>query len=242
MHTRSNALGQAIGVEVTGWKPVPRPPRNAMEGRFCRVEPLDPARHAPALFDAFAEDREQRIWTYLPYGPFHSLADLETWMRESCMGDDPLFHAIVECGTGAAVGVASYLRINPSAGVIEVGHINYSPRLQRTPAATEAMFLMMARVFDGLGYRRYEWKCDALNAGSCRAAERLGFTFEGVFRQATMYKGRNRDTAWYSVIDREWPSRKAAFEDWLGPANFDPAGQQRASLASLVDRHRGEDA
>ena len=242
MAARDNHLGQPIGFEIAGWKPVPRPPRSVMEGRFCRVEPLDPARHAPALFDAFAEDREQRIWTYLPYGPFHSLPDLETWMRESCMGDDPLFHAIVERGEGTAVGVASYLRINPSAGVVEVGHINYSPRLQRTPAATEAMFLMMARVFDGLGYRRYEWKCDALNAGSRRAAERLGFTFEGVFRQATMYKGRNRDTAWYAIIDREWPFLKAAFEDWLGPANFDSGGLQRGSLASLVDRHRAEGA
>jgi len=154
-------------------------------------------------------------------------------MRESCVGEDPLFHAIIDVKAGKAVGVASYLRIEPSVGVIEVCHIHYSPLIQKTPAATEAMYLMMKRVFDELGYRRYEWKCDALNEGSRKAARRLGFTFEGVFRQATIYKGRNRDTAWFSVIDKEWPTLKNAFENWLKPANFDVEDRQKTSLGAL---------
>ncbi|MGH6952950.1 MAG: GNAT family N-acetyltransferase, partial [Alphaproteobacteria bacterium] len=194
--------------------------------------------HARDLFESYAEDRAGRIWTYLSYGPWHAGADLERWMRHACLGDDPLFHAVVDSRSGKAVGVASYLRIEPSIGVIEVGHINYAPRLQRTVAATEAMFLMMSRVFDELGYRRYEWKCDALNAPSLRAAERFGFTFEGVFRQATMYRGRNRDSAWFSVIDREWPALKSAYGVWLDDSNFDGQGRQRESLTAIVSRHR----
>lgn len=148
-------------------------------------------------------------------------------------GNDPMFHAVVNDATGTAVGVATYLRIDPPNGAIEVGHINYSPRLQRKPAATEAMYLMMRRVFDELGYRRYEWKCDSLNAPSRAAAARLGFRYEGTFLQATVYKGRNRDTAWFAITDKEWPSVKAGFERWLDPANFDADGRQRAGLAAL---------
>ena len=167
----------------------------------------------------------------MAYGPFARLDAYLAWADQSAVSQDPLFHAIVDRASNRAVGVAAYLRIEPAVGVIEVGHIAYAPALQRTPAATEAMYLLMRRVFDELGYRRYEWKCDALNAASRAAAERLGFTFEGIFRQATLYKGRNRDTAWYSVIDREWPQRKAAFEAWLGPGNFDDEGRQRTPLA-----------
>jgi len=225
-----NDLGQPIGFPLPGWTPRPAPPRTPLEGRLCRVEPLDPARHAAALHEANAEDGAGRIWTYLPYGPFGSLAEYRAWMEATCLGDDPLFYAVVERRSGQAAGVTSYLRIDCAAGVIEVGHINYAPRLQRTAAATEAMYLMMRRVFAELGYRRYEWKCDALNAASRRAAERLGFTFEGVFRQATVYKGRNRDTAWYSVVDREWPRLAEGFERWLEPGNFDGAGRQRTAL------------
>jgi RimJ/RimL family protein N-acetyltransferase len=144
-----------------------------------------------------------------------------------------LFFTIIDKASGKAVGVASFLRIDPKMGVIEVGHINYAPALQRTPQATEAMYLMMKRVFDELGYRRYEWKCDALNAPSYRAAERLGFVYEGTFRQATIYKGRNRDTAWYAIIDKDWPKLKAAYEEWLSPQNFDAAGQQRNKLSAF---------
>ena len=229
-----NALGQPIGFPVEGWAARPRPPRTAIEGRHCRVEPIDPARHAADLHAANREDTQDRIWTYLPYGPFETLADYRAWLEATCLGDDPLFHAIVDAKTEKAVGVASYLRIEPPTGVIETGHINYAPRLQKTAAATEAMFLMMRRVFDELGYRRYEWKCDALNAGSRAAAERLGFAYEGIFRQATLYKGRNRDTAWYAITDRDWPAIKTAFERWLDDANFDADGRQRESLSALM--------
>ncbi|WP_422366593.1 GNAT family N-acetyltransferase [Pelagibius sp.] len=224
-----------LGDPLPGWMPPPAPPRSAMAGRLCRVEPLSPETHAADLFAAYGADRENRIWTYLPYGPFDDPAAFRKWMEATCLSDDPLFHAIVDQAAGKALGVASYLRIAPAAGSIEVGHINYSPALQGTAIATEAMYLMMARVFDELGYRRYEWKCNALNAGSCRAAERLGFTFEGVFRQAAVIKGRNRDTAWYSLLDREWPQAKAAFEAWLAPANFDGDGRQKRGLKEIRD-------
>ncbi|GAB4370797.1 MAG: GNAT family protein [Kiloniellaceae bacterium] len=229
----TTALGQPIGAPVAGWTPRPRPPRKPMEGRLCRVEPLDPARHSADLFAANGADTEGRNWTYLPYGPFAALADYRAWMEKTCLGDDPLFHAIVDLASSKAVGLASYLRIDPANGVIEVGHINLSPALQRTPAATEAMFLMMARAFDELGYRRYEWKCNALNAASRNAALRLGFRFEGIFRQAGVVKGRNRDTAWFSLLDSEWPAAKAAFQAWLAPDNFDAAGRQKRGLAAL---------
>ena len=228
-----NHLGQPVGAPVPGWSPRPRPPRTAMAGRFCTVEPLDPERHAAQLFAAYADDVEGRIWTYLPRGPYASLDEYRSWAETACRGDDPLVHAIIDNATGAPVGTASYLRIEPAIGVIEVGSITYSPRLQRRPAATEAMYLMMRRVFDELGYRRYEWKCDSLNQPSRNAAARLGFRYEGLFRQATMTRGRNRDTAWFSVIDKEWPALHAAFEGWLDPANFAADGTQRRSLASF---------
>ncbi len=230
MSDHRNELGQPIGFPVPDWTARPRPPREAMDGRYVRLEPVMVERHAADLFEAFSADLEGRIWTYLPYGPFASLDETAQWMARTCLGDDPLFHAIVDKATGKAPGVASYLRIEPAVGVIEVGHINYAPALQKTRGATEAMYLMMARVFDELGYRRYEWKCDALNAPSRAAAERLGFSYEGLFRQATMYKGRNRDTAWYSIIGTEWPRIKAALEAWLDPANFDSDGRQKQPL------------
>jgi len=236
--TETNELGQPIGFPVPDWQPAAPPPRTPMVGRTCRVEPIDPARHGESLFAAFAEDREGRIWTYLPYGPFDTLAGFEDWLVATCLGDDPLFHAIVDPQSGRGWGVASFMRIAPQAGSIEVGHINYAPRLQRTMMATEAMFLMMRRVFDELGYRRYEWKCDALNAGSMGAARRLGFVYEGTFRQATVYKRRNRDTAWWSITDREWPALRTAYESWLAPDNFDDDGKQKAQLGDLKAARR----
>jgi len=239
-----NHLGEPIGFPVEGWRGCAPPPRTVMKGQFCRVEPLDPERHAADLHLANLEDVENRIWTYLPYGPFETLNDYRAWIEGSCLGDDPLFHAIVDTapqfGRGTACGVASYLRIDPPVGVIEVGHINFAPRLQNTRAATEAMYLMMRRVFDELGYRRYEWKCDALNARSCRAAERLGFRHEGIFRQATLYKGRNRDTAWYAILDKDWSATRRAFEIWLAPDNFDADGSQRRSLSALMARRSAQ--
>lgn len=228
-----NALGQPIGAVIVDWKPPQRPPREPMEGRFCRVEPLDPGRHAEDLFAANALDVEGRNWTYLPYGPFESYSSYLDWIQARALDSDPMFHAIVEVQSGTAVGVASYLRIEPNMGSMEVGHLNFSPRLQRTPAATEAMYLMMKRAFE-LGYRRYEWKCDSLNAPSRAAAQRLGFSFEGVFRQAVIYRGRNRDTAWYAAIDAEWPELEAAYQRWLAPSNFDAEGRQRVRLADLT--------
>jgi RimJ/RimL family protein N-acetyltransferase len=169
----------------------------------------------------------------LSCGPFATLDAYLAWMRATCLGDDPLFHAIIDLATGEAVGVASYMRIDPANGVIEVGHLKFSPRMQRTRIAAEAMHLMMQRAFT-LGYRRYEWKCDALNAPSRAAARRFGFSYEGLFRQAVVYKGRNRDTAWYSIIDSEWPAIDAAFRQWLAPENFDAQGAQQLSLSSLT--------
>lgn len=211
-----------------------------ISGRYCRLEPLDPDAHAAALYQAYARDRDQRNWCYLPYGPFSSFEEYRDWLGAECCADDPLFHAIIDLRSGQAAGVASYLRIQPAVGVIEVGHIHFSPLLQQTPLATEAMYLMMRRVFDELGYRRYEWKCDALNAPSRKAAERLGFSFEGIFRQATLYKGRNRDTAWYAIIDRDWPLRKQAFEVWLQPSNFNAEGRQQRALGACFETLRGE--
>jgi RimJ/RimL family protein N-acetyltransferase len=210
-----------------------------MEGRFCRLEALDPARHARDLFAANQRDAEGRNWTYLFVGPFADFESYRAWLEQVAEADDPLFHTIIDLKTEKAVGVATFMRVDRANGVIEVGNINYSPLLQRTPAATEAMFLMMARVFDELGYRRYEWKCDSLNAPSRAAALRLGFQFEGIFRQAVIYKGRNRDTAWFSMIDGEWPALKRAYEQWLAPGNFDAEGRQRRKLTDLISAARG---
>ncbi len=224
-----------VGRPLSGWTARAAPPRTAMQGRFCRVEPLDPGRHAADLFAANSLDADGRNWTYLFQEPFRDLVSYRAWLEQVAKADDPLFHTIVDLETGKAVGVAAFMRIDRAMGVIEVGNINYSPLLQRRPAATEAMFLMMARVFDELGYRRYEWKCDSLNAPSRAAALRLGFQYEGLFRQAVVYKGRNRDTCWFSIIDSEWPRLKRAYEQWLAPNNFDGEGRQRRSLSKLMD-------
>lgn len=233
MSTPTNDVGLPIGVPVEGWTAPPRPPREPMTGTYCRLEPLDPDRHAADLFEANSADTAGRMFTYLSSGPFDRFDAYLAWLQRMSRTEDPLFFAIVDAASGKAAGVASYLRIDPANGVIEVGHISYSPALQRTRAATEAMYLMMQRAFT-LGYRRYEWKCDSLNAKSRAAAQRLGFSYEGVFRQATVYKGRNRDTAWYAAIDHEWPAFDAAFRRWLDPQNFDAEGRQRVRLADLT--------
>jgi len=232
---RINDLDQPIGFTLSSWSPPPPPPREPMPGRYCCVLPIE-ERFASDLFDAYALDREGKNWTYLAYGPFATFEEYRTWMRESCFGSDPFFYAILD-GEHRPLGVAAHMRIQPSAGSIEVGHVNFSPRLQRSRVATEAMYLMAQRAF-ALGYRRYEWKCDALNRPSRAAAQRFGFTFEGVFRQATVAKGRNRDTAWYSMLDREWPTISDVFERWLAPENFDRDGTQRSTLSDLMARRR----
>ena len=233
MAPRSPESGLAVGEALPGWRAPPAPVRRAAAGHWCALEPLEPARHAKELHEAFSTDREDRMWTYLAYGPFASVSDYRAWLDERALGADPLFFAIRARDSGLAVGVGAYLRIDPPHGVIEIGHLAFSPLLQRRPAATEAVYLLLRQAFT-LGYRRCEWKCDALNAASNRAARRLGFRFEGVFRQATVCKGRNRDTAWYSILDREWPARDAALRAWLDPGNFDPEGRQRRRLSALT--------
>jgi len=197
-----------------------------MIGRTCTLVAPDLDAHAKGLWRESSLDTEHRMWTYLSYGPFATADQYRAFMQSKCMDDDPLFFTILDGESGDALGLASYLRIDPDHGSIEVGSIQYSPRLQRTTAATETMYLMMKRVFDELGYRRYEWKCDSLNEPSRKAAERLGFQFEGIFRQATTYKNRSRDTAWFSIIDSEWPGVRQRLEDWLAPSNFDDGGRQ----------------
>jgi RimJ/RimL family protein N-acetyltransferase len=220
-----------------GWKPVDPPAKAALTGASVRLEPLDPARHGRSLFAAAHPDAAgaDRLFRYLAYGPFAVFEDFEAWLERCAASADPLFLAIVDLETHEAAGMTSYMRIVPEHGVIEIGNIWFAPRLQRTRKATEAIYLMCRHVFDDLGYRRLEWKCDALNQPSRRAAARFGFTYEGVFRQHLVVKDRNRDTAWFSMLDGEWPRVRAAFEAWLSPDNFDGAGTQRRSLTAIRD-------
>lgn len=220
-----------FGDPLAGWTPPPRPGTAVLRGSYVALEPLSAERHAAELHEANSVD--DAIWDYLPYGPFDGLEGYSAWVESAARSDDPQFYAARILATGHVAGVLSYLRISPDAGSIEVGHINFSPALQRTRAATEAIFLLMQWAFDA-GYRRFEWKCDALNIGSRRAAQRFGFSYEGVFRQATLYKGRNRDTAWFACIDKEWPALKQAYETWLAPENFDEIGQQKRPLGALT--------
>jgi len=234
IHDRPDAA-QAYGVAVPNWTPPPRPNDARLIGNWVQLEPLSAEIHAARLYRAY--DGHPHVWDYLPYGPFNSASQYHRWVRKHEAKGDPHFFAIQSQAAGGYAGVASYLRIKPEAGSIEVGHINFAPSLQSTRDATEAMVLMMSWAFEA-GYRRYEWKCDALNQPSRQAAQRLGFSYEGVFRQATIVKGRNRDTAWFSIIDSEWPALKEAFAAWLAPSNFDSAGQQRERLSDLTQLGR----
>ena len=227
---RLNELGQPIGEPVNGWTGAAAPAAEVLQGRWCRLEPLSAESHGAELHAAWSADRENRVWTYLAYGPFAEEAECIAFLKTMEGKADPMMFAIIDQASGKAMGVGSYLRVEPATGCIEVGHLNFAPALQRTPLATEAMYLMMRHAFEGLGFRRYEWKCDDLNAPSRAAAARLGFTFEGIFRQATVYKGRNRDTAWFSILAKEWPRLRAGFEAWLSPENFDADGRQKRSL------------
>lgn len=233
MSARLNEFQQPIGDPVTGWQPRERPARVTIEGRFCRIEPIDLDRHAADLFEAYGTAADGRDWTYLFAEPFTDFAAFRGYLAKAAASSDPFHYAVIDRASGKAVGTFALMRIEPVHGVIEVGSVTFSPRLKQTPLSTEAQYLLMRYVFDDLGYRRYEWKCDSLNAPSRKTALRLGFQFEGIFRQAIVYKGRNRDTAWFAIIDQDWPLAKAAFEQWLSKANFDAQGQQRASLVSL---------
>lgn len=227
-----------VGCAVPDWTPPPAPTGEVLEGVYARLEPLSAQRHAALLFRAYQDD--DKVWDYLPYGPFHSAAAYHRWVHEAEGQGDPFFYAVYDKAAGVYTGVASYLRIAPEAGSIEVGNINFAPMMQGTPLATDTMYLMMKWAFEA-GYRRYEWKCDALNKPSRRAAQRLGLSYEGVFRQALVYKGRNRDTAWFAAIDSEWPALREAFDLWLSPRNFDDAGQQRERLSDLTRLVRAAD-
>ena len=207
------------------------PKKVPLDGETVVLEPVDPARHAASLF-ASSKDA-QELWKHLAYGPFHDQEEFTGWLQERAATDDPLFYALVDRAAAEARGMASYLRMEPHHGVIEIGHIWFAPALQRTRQATESIFLLARHAFEDLGYRRLEWKCDSLNGPSRSAAERFGFTYEGIFRQHMVVKGRNRDTAWYSITDAEWPSRRAAFKAWLSAENFDADGTQRRSLAEI---------
>jgi RimJ/RimL family protein N-acetyltransferase len=234
-----NKLGQPIGLPLLNWQSPPPPPRNLIEGRFCRVEPLSIDIHAADLHEANQEDTDGQSWTYLGYGPLDTLDIYKDWVSKTCLSDDPLFFAIIDLADNRAVGVTSLLGIDTANGDIEVGHLHYAPRLQRTPIATEAMYLLMKLAFE-LGYRRYCWKYDSLNAASRKAALRLGLSYEGVFRNVRVYQERNRDTAWFAAIDTEWPALQKTFTEWLDPSNFDADGRQKTRLSDLTKPIRSE--
>jgi RimJ/RimL family protein N-acetyltransferase len=224
-------MGKDLGEVVAGWSAPQRPDAVVLQGRWVRMERLDADAHAADLHRAFSG--HEALWDYMPYGPFSSAAQYHRWIKETANSADPVFYAFRDMETGRCGGVASYLRITPESGSIEVGHICLAPELQGSRAATEGLFLMMQWAF-GAGYRRYEWKCNALNIASRRAAQRFGFSYEGIFRQATIVKGRNRDTAWFAVIDKDWSALQAAYAAWLSPTNFSDEGRQKEKLSDLT--------
>ena len=232
-------MTDAVGTKITQM-PSGRPPsRSVFNGNYVRLEPLDPRKHAEPLFElGHADEEAVKIWRYLPYGPFDTLESMRFWLEQNARSADPMFFAVIDQRDQLASGICTLMRITPKMGVIETGHIWYTPKLQRTPAPTEAMFLLFSHVFDELGYRRMEWKCNALNQASRDAALRFGFSFEGIFRQHLIVKGRNRDTAWFSIIDSEWPSIRTGMRSWLAANNFNEDGQQQQRLADLIAASR----
>jgi RimJ/RimL family protein N-acetyltransferase len=231
---RYNEFGQPIGFPLPDWLPPPFPPAATLQGSYCRVEPLQAARHARDLFAAQGDDPGGARWTYLFQGPYANFGEFEAWCHSAEGSRDPQYYAIVDAESGRGLGSCAYMRIEPRHGVIEIGSIYFSARLARTRAATESMYLLMANAF-ALGYRRYEWKCDSCNLPSRAAAKRLGFTYEGLFRQAIVNKGRNRDTTWFAIIDADWNGGlKEAYLRWLDSSNFDAAGAQKLRLSDLT--------
>ena len=231
---RYNEYQQAIGPALPDWQTRPYPSGISLQGQYCRLEHIDVERHGRQLYQAYAQAPDGRDWTYMISGPFPDEASYLQHAQRLQASQDPLHYAVIDQASGQALGTLSLMRIDPVQGGIEVGHIAFSPLLKRTRIATEAHYLLMRHVFDDLGYRRYEWKCDSLNAPSRQAAQRLGFQFEGIFRQAVVYRGRSRDTAWFSIIDGEWPGLRVAFERWLDASNFDAEGRQRQPLGKLT--------
>lgn len=228
-----NEINQTLGNPVDSWQSRPVPPQQTMTGIFCLLEPLSIKQHAEKLFDALCVHTPKESWAYLPYGPFTSFQEFKHWLNATLAEKDTQLYAILDNKSKQPLGICGYLRINPEHGSIEVGHLHYSTRLKRTPATTEAMYLMMNHALEDLKYRRYEWKCNSLNTPSCEAAKRLGFKFEGTFRQCNVFKGYNRDTAWFSIIDSEWPTLREKFKKWLNPGNFDNTGKQRVKLQEI---------
>ena len=228
----SEFLDQVLGPQLN-WQPVPRPGRQSLTGRHVALEPLDAAKHADALYRAsHGEQADPALWLYLNYGPWDDADTFREWLQDKASSTDPLFYAIVPTGQDAA-GQATYLRIDENNGVIEIGHIWFGASMQRSRAATEAIYLLAKHAFDDLGYRRFEWKCHAGNKRSRRAAERFGFTYEGTFRKAIVQRDRNRDTAWYAITDDDWPKVRDVFETWLSDENFNPQGAQIRSLGEI---------
>lgn len=216
--------------DLANWTARPRPPRVVLDGHHARLEPLSAAKHGDDLFEAATVADADGRFRYLGEYPPENRAAFQPWLDKAEASEDPLYYAVIDKATGKAGGRQTFLRIDPANGVIEIGHIHWGPLIARKPAATEAHFLFMKHAFDDLGYRRWEWKCNNANEPSKRAADRFGFTHEGVFRQHMIIKGQNRDTAWYSIIDTEWPALKAAYEGWLDPSNFDRDGNQKRRL------------
>ncbi len=233
MSQNYNQYGQAIGEALVNWSARSLPGDVTLQGAFCHLEPLDVARHASDLYEAYRSATDGRDWTYMFVGPFKDEGEYRQYAEKAARSTDPKHYAVIDNVLGKAVGTLALMRVDPGNGAIEVGNVAFSPLLKQKPASTEAQFLLMQYVFDVLQYRRYEWKCDSLNAPSRKAADRLGFTFEGVFRQAVIYKGRSRDTAWFSIIDSEWPALKATFLAWLSAENFGSDGKQLRTLAEI---------
>ncbi len=219
--------------DLTNWQPRPRPARTALDGRYVRLEPLDSATHGDGLFAASSVADAESRFAWLPEIRPQSRAEFQTWLDKAAASTDPLYFAVIDKASGKVVGRQTLLRIDPANGAIEIGHVYWGPEMARTRGATEAQYLFARHVFEDLGYRRYEWKCNNRNLPSKRAAERFGFQFEGIFRQHMIVKGENRDTAWYAMIDKEWPALARAYEAWLDPANFDSEGQQIQRLEDL---------
>ncbi|MGS0636926.1 GNAT family N-acetyltransferase [Citrobacter sp. VF227] len=231
-----NQFHQPIGMSLSDWRGAPFPEAQQITGRYCQLERINAARHAKGLYEAYCEASDFRDWTYLPVGPFETFDAFFVYLKKIEEQTDPMHFAVIDLASMKPLGTVALMRIDPSNGVIEVGHISYSPLMKRTRASTEVMSLVLKYVFEDLGYRRFEWKCDALNAPSREAAERFGFSFEGIFRQAIVTRGRNRDTAWYSIIDGEYPTLRPAYDMWLDEGNFDNQGRQIKRLAELMKR------
>lgn len=234
MQPHINAYNQPVGHPLPDWTPRQLPVSSPLSGQYCVLEQVIPARHGDALYAAYERTGDDRDWTYLSVGPFNERAAFDQYLDKLHTSTDPLHFAVIDRASGKAVGTIALMRIDVSNGVIEIGFVVYSAALKQSRIATEAQFLLMQYAFDSLGYRRYEWKCDSLNAPSRAAAMRLGFTFEGIFRNAIVYKGRTRDTAWFSITDTDWKKLKPAYTAWLSPGNFDAAGVQQTRLSTLT--------